>query len=160
MEIVALRKNYIELVSKNVIIFEVNPFNIKTNKKNEQQLITTIYKQFLDLYLDEFQIFILNRYLDVSRYFNKKSKESSSLENEYKEQLMSYLKDKVNKNNVINEIYYFVAYFEKTKDSNECINNISNKLSVLNKNGVSCKLLNDKQILEVLNLSLFKGYNE
>lgn len=157
--IVSIRENYIELFSKNVVIFVVKPFNIKTNKEKEKQLITTMYKQFLDLYLDEFQILILNRNLNVSNYFNKKNKESSSLENEYENQLQIYLKKKIMKTEIISEEYYFIASFEKNKNSIDAINDIYNKLSVLKQNGIDYKILKNKQIYQLLKTSFFIGDN-
>lgn len=156
LDIVALKENYIELSSKNVVIFEVIPFNLTTNKKNEQQLITTIYKQFLDLYLDEFQIFILNRYLNVSNYFNKKNNENISSNGEYTKQLVSFLKEKVKKNNIIKENYYLITSFEKSKDANDSIDKIKNKVSILKSKGIYCNLLLKKEIVKLIELSLFK----
>lgn len=160
LDIVALKENYIELSSKNVVIFEVIPFNLTTNKKNEQQLITTIYKQFLDLYLDEFQIFILNRYLNVSNYFNKKGNENISSNGEYTKQLVSFLKEKVKKNNIIKENYYLITSFEKSKNINDSIEKIKSKISILKKKGIHCNLLFKNEIVKLVELSLFKETNE
>ena len=156
LEIENINQDYIQFKDKIVIIYKVIPFNTNLKKSKNNHLITSIYRQFLDLYSDEFQILILNRNLDVSKYFNKKNKESNIFLDEYKKDLIEFLKNSIIKNNIVEEYYYITVSLPIGTD----IKRIDEKLNIFKRNSIECIKLDKQQIIELINMSLFKGSNE
>lgn len=155
-EIEEISENYIQLKDRIVLIYKIEPFNINLESSNKHNLISNVYKQFLDLYSGEFQILVLNRNLNVDNFFDIKNKENNIFFEEYKKELIHFLKNQIKKNNIVEEQYYIIINLPIGMK----IKKIDEKFNIFNRNSIKCTKLNRDEIIELINMSLFKGTNE
>lgn len=151
-EIKNINEDYIELEDSKIIIYKIVPINISLERYN---FINDVYRQFLDIYSDEFQIFIINRNLNIHKYFNLK-KHNIGILDEYEKELITYLKNLINKNNIVSEDFYILLKVPNGIDIKE----YDEKMNIFKRNSVEYIRLKKNEIIDLINLSLFKGINE
>ncbi len=131
---------------EKLYIFEVRPMTILDNSLYIKEEIIDLYLQFLQEIKSNFQICISNKKMDVEKYIEKyypleSIAENNDIYNLYKERL----KEELQKEEIYESKMYIVVSIDLK--SNDCIDEVKNTISKLNK--IGCKT---KQIENVNNL--------
>lgn len=138
---------YINNENKIVIMFEIDPIVITNLTKDIEELIYTIYSEFLKSINNDFKIYIKNDNYKVKQIKEENNSFKSELKNEY----INNLKFLIKENDVFLKKYYIII---TTNDLKE-IKDVEKQIYTLNNIGLNVKRIsNINKIKELIKESV------